>query len=236
MRRFLDRLYYASGAFAALCIAAIFALMLAQSFGREAGILIRGAEDIVAWLCAASAFFALGHTFRHGELVRVGLWLDMLGARGRWLAELLGASPTVVQVPDVPQLFATGGIQAMITSSATGTATKAWEFVKNYYNTSAFHPKNAVVVNTRSLLRLPKNEQQALRTSGASAEKRGWDMAKEREKEANETLAKNGMTLHEPDGAMKSAYAKVGDQILAEWLKKAGPEGDQLIKAYRSGK
>jgi len=152
------------------------------------------------------------------------------------LAELLGASPTVVQVPDVPQMFATGAIQAMITSSATGTSTKAWEFVKNYYNTSAFHPKNAVVVNTRSLLRLPKNEQQALRTSGASAEKRGWDMAKEREKEANETLAKNGMTLHEPDGAMKSAYAKVGDQILAEWLKKAGPEGEQLIKVYRTGK
>ena len=42
------------------------------------------------------------------------------------LAELLGANPTVVQVPDVPQMFATGGIQAMITSSATGTATKAW--------------------------------------------------------------------------------------------------------------
>src|SRR3954468_16376968 len=50
------------------------------------------------------------------------------------LAELLGASPTVVQVPDVPQMFATGAIQAMITSSATGTSTKAWEFVKNYYD------------------------------------------------------------------------------------------------------
>src|SRR5437899_12939889 len=68
--------------------------MLAQSFGREAGILIRGAEDIVAWLCAASAFFALGHTFRHGELVRVGLWLDMLGARGRWLAALFSLAST----------------------------------------------------------------------------------------------------------------------------------------------
>jgi len=98
LRRFLDRLYYASGAFAALCVAAIFVLMLAQSFGREAGILIRGAEDIVAWLCAASAFFALGHTFRHGELVRVGLWLDMLGARGRWIAELFSLASTALFV------------------------------------------------------------------------------------------------------------------------------------------
>ncbi len=95
MRRFLDRLYYLSGAFAALCLAAICVMMLAQAFGREAGILIRGAEDITAWLTAASAFFALGHTFRHGELVRVGLWLDMLQTRSRWLAEIFSLGVTV---------------------------------------------------------------------------------------------------------------------------------------------
>jgi len=149
------------------------------------------------------------------------------------LAELLGASPTVVQVPDVPQMFATGGIQAMITSSATGTSTKAWEFVKNYYNTSAFHPKNAVVVNTRGFSRLPPDQQKALRDAGAKAESRGWAMSKVRQYEANEQLQKNGMTIHEPDAAMKGAFQKVGSQILDEWLKKAGPEGQQLIKTYR---
>ena len=94
MRGFLNRLYDAGGALAALCLAGIFVVMLAQSFGREAGILFRGADDIVAWLCAASAFLALGHTFRHGELVRVGLWLDKLGARGRWMAELFALGLT----------------------------------------------------------------------------------------------------------------------------------------------
>ena len=149
------------------------------------------------------------------------------------LAELLGASPTVVQVPDVPQLFATGGIQAMITSSATGTSTKAWEFVKNFYNTSAFHPKNAVVANTRALSRLPQDQQKALKDAASKAESRGWGMSKARQFEANEMLQKNGMTIHEPDAAMKSAFQKVGSQILDEWLKKAGPEGQQLIKTYR---
>ena len=149
------------------------------------------------------------------------------------LAELLGASPTVVQVPDVPQLFATGGIQAMITSSATGTSTKAWEFVKNFYNTSAFHPKNAVVANTRALSRLPQDQQKALKDAASKAESRGWGMSKARQFEANEMLQKNGMTIHEPDAAMKSAFQKVGTQILDEWLKKAGPEGQQLIKTYR---
>jgi TRAP-type C4-dicarboxylate transport system substrate-binding protein len=149
------------------------------------------------------------------------------------LAELLGASPTVVQVPEVPQMFATGAIQAMITSSATGTSTKAWEFVKNYYDTSAFHPKNVVTVNQRAFSRLPKDEQNALVKAAASAEKRGWDMSKAREKEGNETLEKNGMSLRKPDAQMQAAFRKVGDEIAAEWQKTAGPEGAALMKAYQ---
>jgi TRAP-type transport system periplasmic protein len=151
------------------------------------------------------------------------------------LAELLGASPTVIQVPEVPQAFATGTIQAMITSSATGTSTKAWEFVKNYYLTNAMHPKNVVVVNERAFQRLPAAQQKALVEAGSTAETRGWAMSKVRELEANELLAKNGMTIHKPDAAMMTAYGKVGAQMKDEWLKTAGPEGAAIIKAY-SGK
>jgi TRAP-type C4-dicarboxylate transport system permease small subunit len=87
LRRFLDRLYAASGALAAVCLAGIAAVMLAQAGMRAAGLLLRGADDIVAWLCAASAFLALGYTFRHGDLVRVGLFLNRLEPRARRRAE-----------------------------------------------------------------------------------------------------------------------------------------------------
>jgi TRAP-type C4-dicarboxylate transport system permease small subunit len=63
--------------------------MLAQAAMREFGFLLRGADDIVAWLCAASAFLALGYTFRHGELVRVGLLLERLPRGARRHAETL---------------------------------------------------------------------------------------------------------------------------------------------------
>jgi TRAP-type C4-dicarboxylate transport system substrate-binding protein len=149
------------------------------------------------------------------------------------LAELLGASPAVIQVPEVPQAFATGTISAMITSSATGTSTKAWEFVKNYYMTSAFHPKNVVVVNERAFRQLPATAQKAVLAAAADAEKRGWEFGKQREQSANKELAANGITMHEPDAAMKAAYRKVGDIMLAEWQKSAGAEGDAIIKAYR---
>jgi len=149
------------------------------------------------------------------------------------LAELLGASPTVIQVPEVPQAFATGTISAMITSSATGTSTKAWEFVKNYYTTNAMHPKNVVVVNGRAFNALRPDLQKTLLAAGAAAEKHGWELSKQREQAANKMLADNGMTVHTPDAALMSAMNKVGDTIAAEWLKAAGPDGEAIVKAYR---
>src|SRR5687768_531442 len=107
------------------------------------------------------------------------------------LAELLGASPTIIQTPELAQAFATGTVNAMITSSATGTSTKAWEFVKNYYTTNAMHPKNVVVVNVRSYEKLPAAQQQALTKAADAAEKRGWDLSRAREQAANKMLADN---------------------------------------------
>ena len=150
------------------------------------------------------------------------------------LAELMGASPTVIQVPEVPQAFATGTISAMITSSATGIQTKAWEFVKNYYLTNAMHPKNVIIVNNRAFERLSADQKKALTYAASTAEVRGWSMAKVRELEANETMQKNGMTLHKPDAAMNAAFAKFGAVMMKEWQDKAGADGAAIVKAYKA--
>jgi TRAP-type C4-dicarboxylate transport system permease small subunit len=115
VRRFLDRLYAASGALAALCVFLICAMMLAQAFARGLGGQIRGTDDIVSWLCAAAAFFALGHTFRHGELVRVGLLISRLPPRGRWLAELFA-------------LWVTSAMVAYMLWAASRFVYESWKF------------------------------------------------------------------------------------------------------------
>jgi TRAP-type C4-dicarboxylate transport system permease small subunit len=87
LRRFLDRLYAAAALLAAVCLAGLAVVMLLQAGMRELGLLFRGADDIVAWLCAGSAFLALGYTFRQGELVRVSLVLTHLPPPARRHAE-----------------------------------------------------------------------------------------------------------------------------------------------------
>jgi len=149
------------------------------------------------------------------------------------LAELLGCTSVQVQVTDVPQMFATGAMQAMVTSSATGTATKAWEFVKNYTKTNAWNPKNVVVVNERAFRALPKPQQDAIVKAAAAAEPRGWEMSKAREKEGDEALAKNGVTVVEANKELRSALSKIGQQMAAEWEKSAGADGQAILKAYK---
>lgn len=149
-------------------------------------------------------------------------------------AELLGASPTVIQPAEVPQAFATGAISVMMTAASTGVQTKAWEYLGHLYLTNAWIPKNVVVANARAFQQLPEPARKAFVEAAAEAEKRGWEMSRQREKESNETLAKNGLTLHQPDAAMLAEFTRVSGIIVSEWLKTAGPDGEAIIKAYRA--
>lgn len=89
MRCFLDRLYGASGAVGAACVALIAVLMLGQSVMRTLGLRTGAVNDVVSWLCAAAAFFAMAHAFKHGDFVRVTLLLDKVGPATRRALELV---------------------------------------------------------------------------------------------------------------------------------------------------
>jgi TRAP-type C4-dicarboxylate transport system permease small subunit len=88
IRRALDVLYWFAGVLAGLFLIAIFVLMMILSGGREVGFNLRAGDDIVSWCMAAMSFLGLAHTFRHGELIRVGLLIDRLAGRTRWFAEI----------------------------------------------------------------------------------------------------------------------------------------------------
>lgn len=76
--RFLDKLYAAGGILAAIFLALIAALTLAQVIGRIFGVVIPDAGDIAGYAMAAAIFLALAHTFRTGGHIRVNLLLTRL--------------------------------------------------------------------------------------------------------------------------------------------------------------
>ena len=83
LRRALDGLYLAAGWLAGLFLVAIFVLMMALSIGREINLNIPAGDDFASWCMAAMAFLGLAHTFRSGEMIRVGLLIDRFQGRTR---------------------------------------------------------------------------------------------------------------------------------------------------------
>jgi TRAP-type transport system periplasmic protein len=149
------------------------------------------------------------------------------------IAELVGAQPVTVQAAELSQAMATGVVDSYMSSGSTGYDTKTYEHIKNWYDTQAWLPKNAVIVNKAAFAALDKPTQDALLKAGADAEARGWAASKKTNTEVLEKLKANGMVIHTPSPQLKADMKKVGDTMLKEWLEKAGPEGQQLVDAYR---
>src|SRR5262245_6429319 len=89
VRGLLDGLYLAAGWLAGLLLMAIFLLMMGLSAGRQFGLNIPAGDDFAAWCMAAMAFLGLAHTFKSGEMIRVGLLIDRFSGRKRQFIEFV---------------------------------------------------------------------------------------------------------------------------------------------------
>ena len=148
-------------------------------------------------------------------------------------AELIGAVPTTVQVPDIPQAFRTGLVDAMITSGATGVDSQAWDYLSHYYNTRAFLPQNMVIVNKAAFGKLGAAEQKAVLAAAKQAEPRGWKTSEAENEGYVKTMASHGIKIMQPPAKLASEFAAIGKKMADEWAAKAGAEGEAILKAYR---
>lgn len=149
------------------------------------------------------------------------------------IGELVGAQVVTVQAAELPQALATGVVNSFITSAATGYDSKAWESMTHFYDTQAWIPKNVIFVNKAAFDALDKPTQEALLKAAATAEARGWKMWQDKAGWYLEQLKSHGMKVQPPGDTLKSGLRKVGDQLTADWLKKAGADGEAVIAAYK---
>ena len=148
------------------------------------------------------------------------------------IGELVGAQPVTVQAAEVSAALATGVIESYMSSGSTGVDSKTFEHLKYWYDTQAWLPKNAVIINKAAFDALDAPTKAALLKAGADAEVRGLAASKRTNTESLDKLKAGGMQILPPSAALKADMKKVGDTMLKEWLEKAGPEGKQLIDAF----
>jgi TRAP-type C4-dicarboxylate transport system substrate-binding protein len=149
------------------------------------------------------------------------------------IAELVGAQPVTIQLAELPQALATGGVDTFLTSSASGVDSKLYEQVKYFYDVNAWLPRNAVVINTKAFEALDKATQAAVIAAGASAGERGWKISDEKDGQYLAELATKGMAVDRSSVQLKTELKAIGDRMTGEWLKQAGAEGQAVVDAYR---
>ncbi|WP_137128382.1 TRAP transporter substrate-binding protein [Roseomonas sp. HF4] len=150
-------------------------------------------------------------------------------------AQLIGAQPTLVQAAELAQAFATGVVQAQITSAATGVDTQAWDYARVFTPLGFSMTKNAVLVSRRALEGLPADLQAAIRAAAGRAETRGYEFSEAAQRSTEATLAERGMQVGPPSQQLLDDLARVGRTMADEWVQRAGPDGARLLEQYRAG-
>jgi TRAP-type C4-dicarboxylate transport system substrate-binding protein len=149
-------------------------------------------------------------------------------------AAIVGAQPTLVQAAELAQAFATGVVQAQITSAQTGVDTSAWDYARVFTPLGFTMTKNAVFVNRRAMEALPPALQQDIRAIAARAEVRGYELAGESQVASERTLGQRGMQVVPPTAEFMAGLRRVSSQMTDEWVARAGDDGKRLIEAYRA--
>jgi TRAP-type C4-dicarboxylate transport system substrate-binding protein len=149
------------------------------------------------------------------------------------IGEAVGAQSVTVQAADLPQALATGVVNSFISSGGTGYDSKVWESLNHFYDTRAWIPKNITFVNKAAFASLDKPTQEAVLKAAKDAEVRGWKMWEDKSDWYLQQLKAHGMKVLPPSPELAAGFKKIGEQLTADWLKKAGKQGEEVIAAYK---
>ncbi|MSP95753.1 MAG: C4-dicarboxylate ABC transporter substrate-binding protein [Betaproteobacteria bacterium] len=161
-----------------------------------------------------------------------GLRMRSYSAVTSRLAELAGAIPVLIAAPEVPQAFRTGMIDAQINSGAGGVDTQTWDSTTHMYNVQAILPHNVIIASKAALGALDPAIQKAVRDAATSAETRGAAASEDESTRSIQTLSAKGVKVVNPPAALAAELQEIGKKMTAEWVAKAGPEGEAILKAY----
>lgn len=96
LRSLLNLLYRTAGALAACGMVGVLLMVLLGIGTREFGFYVRGTDDYAGYCMAGCGFLSLAYTFKHGEHIRVSLFIERLTGKPRrvleWSALAIGTT------------------------------------------------------------------------------------------------------------------------------------------------
>ncbi|WP_334188100.1 TRAP transporter substrate-binding protein [Noviherbaspirillum sp.] len=148
------------------------------------------------------------------------------------IAELVRATPVTIQVVDLANAISTEKLDLMLTSSWTGVETKAWTKLQHYYKVNAWIPKNIVFINKKIFDKLDVDTQKKMLELAEVAEQRGWKLSRNSDKDYENLLAANDVSVSTMDSYIRQYLDRIGETLAREWLKQAGNDELKVLLKY----
>jgi TRAP-type C4-dicarboxylate transport system substrate-binding protein len=95
-------------------------------------------------------------------------------------------------------------------------------------------PVNMVNVNLDAWNRLPEKTRKIVMEIAAEMEDEMWNLASEMDRKSRATLKAEGMTITPVSSDFRAELNKLGEQLRAEWAKKAGADAQKILDQYYS--
>jgi len=150
------------------------------------------------------------------------------------LAELTGMLPVVIEAAEISQAFATGVVESMVSSGATGYDRKIWESLTHFYEVDSWLPRNYVMVNTDSWNGASEANKNVILGCAELAEYAGTWRSKEYTGFTLAGLRAGGMTVQPAGAKLKGELEDIGATMTNDWLSAAGAEGQAIVDRYKA--
>lgn len=148
------------------------------------------------------------------------------------LMRALGLSPLQMPSQDVVPALAAGAVDAVMTSATTAAAQRYWDYLSHINRTNHVWISNVMAADLTAFEALPADLQEMVMKTARRLEPRFWEVSAADDAAKLDTLTESGMTIVEPSADMLAAMEAAAQPIWQDFITRAGPEAEQLLKEY----
>ena len=161
-----------------------------------------------------------------------GLKMRVYDGTGLAFGDATGIAARKMPFSEVYPAMKAGLLDSMYTSSVSGVDAKAWEVLKYFTPINIVGPVNMVNVNLDAWNRLPEKTRRIVMEIAAEMEDEMWNIASEMDRKSRATLQAEGMIITPVNSEFRAELNKLGEELRAEWAKKAGADAQKILDQY----
>lgn len=156
-------------------------------------------------------------------------------ANGTKVFKNAGSAPIQLSWADIVPQLSTGGIDGVLTSIEAGLSASFNDYVSHFTALNYDSTINLVTMNLDVWNSLSPEMQKAVAEAAQEAEVHVWSNTTNVVQENYAVARERGMTVVEEVPAnFRSELKQAASAVVAEWMEKMGPQGEELLDQYRA--